>query len=201
MIALGMATHVAGTIAATTNNGIGVAGVAYDAKIVPVRVLGKCGGRLSDIADGIYWAAGGSVRGVPANQNPAQVINMSLGGRGDCDGIYQEAINFARSQGTTVVVAAGNSNDNAANYRPSNCAGVVNVAASNINAAKANYSNYGSVVDVTAPGGEWRIVNDPNGVLSTDNEGTHGPERDAYFTKPGTSIGCSTHRRCGCHDV
>lgn len=181
-------THVAGTIAATTNNGIGVAGVAYDAKIVPVRVLGKCGGRLSDIADGIYWAAGGNVRGVPANQNPAQVINMSLGGRGDCDGIYQEAINFARSQGTTVVVAAGNSNDNAANYRPSNCAGVVNVAASNINAAKANYSNYGSVVDVTAPGGEWRIANDPNGVLSTDNEGTHGPERDAYFTKPGTSM-------------
>ncbi|GGY59358.1 extracellular protease [Bacterioplanes sanyensis] len=188
-------THVAGTIAATTNNGIGVAGVAYDAKVVPVRVLGKCGGRLSDIADGIYWAAGGSVRGVPANQNPAQVINMSLGGRGNCDGIYQEAINFARSQGATVVVAAGNSNDNAANYRPSNCAGVVNVAASNINAAKANYSNYGSVVDVTAPGGEWRrradgsvFVNDPQGVLSTDNTGDTTPGSDAYFTSPGTSM-------------
>ncbi len=188
-------THVAGTIAAVANNGIGVSGVAYDAKVVPVRVLGKCGGSLSDIADGIVWAAGGSVPGLPANEHPAQVINMSLGGEGECGAIYQEAINFARSAGATVVVAAGNSNDNAANYRPSNCAGVVNVAASNINAAKANYSNYGSVVDVTAPGGEWRrradgtvFVNDPQGVLSTDNEGTHGPERDAYFTKPGTSM-------------
>ncbi|WP_199243941.1 S8 family peptidase [Bacterioplanes sanyensis] len=181
-------THVAGTIAAVTNNGIGVAGVAYDAKIVPVRVLGKCGGRLSDIADGIVWASGGSVPGVPANPNPAQVINMSLGGNGDCDSIYQSAINFARAQGTTVVVAAGNERRNAAKSRPGNCDGVVNVAASNINGAKASYSNSGSVVDVTAPGGEWRIRNDPNGVLSTDNEGTNGPRADAYLTKPGTSM-------------
>ena len=77
-------THVAGTVAAVTNNGEGIAGVAYDAQVVPVRVLGKCGGLTSDIADGIIWASGGTVSGVPANANAADVINMSLGGGGAC---------------------------------------------------------------------------------------------------------------------
>ncbi|MEE7547807.1 S8 family serine peptidase, partial [Xanthomonas sp. Kuri4-1] len=82
-------THVAGTIAAVTNNAVGVAGTAYNAKIVPVRVLGRCGGYTSDIADAIVWASGGSVSGVPANANPAEVINMSLGGSGTCSTTYQ----------------------------------------------------------------------------------------------------------------
>lgn len=73
-------THVAGTIAAATNNSKGVAGIAYGAKIQPVRVLGKCGGSTSDIVDAITWASGGSVAGIPANATPAKVINMSLGG-------------------------------------------------------------------------------------------------------------------------
>ncbi|HYM34561.1 MAG TPA: S8 family serine peptidase, partial [Steroidobacteraceae bacterium] len=77
-------THTAGTIAAVTNNGIGVAGVAFNAKIVPARVLGKCGGYTSDISDAIVWASGGTVSGVPANANPAKVISMSLGGSGSC---------------------------------------------------------------------------------------------------------------------
>jgi serine protease len=86
-------THVSGTIAAETNNNQDVAGVAYNAKVVPIRALGMCGGFTSDIADGIIWAAGGSVSGVPANQNPAQVINMSLGGGGSCSQTYINAIN------------------------------------------------------------------------------------------------------------
>ncbi|GGY59335.1 extracellular protease [Bacterioplanes sanyensis] len=181
-------THVAGTVAAMGNNGVGVTGVAFDAQVVPVRVLGKCGGYTSDIADGIVWAAGGTVEGVPANRHPAQVINMSLGGGGNCQDITQQAINFARSKGTSVVVAAGNSNADAGNFTPSNCDGVINVAATNINAAKASYSNFGDVVDVAAPGGEWEIRNDPNGVLSTDNSGATLAEDDAYLTKPGTSM-------------
>lgn len=101
-------THVAGTVAAVTNNTTGVAGTAYGAKVVPVRVLGKCGGSLSDIADAIVWASGGTVSGIPANANPAEVINMSLGGGGSCSTTMQNAINGAVSRGTTVVVAAGN---------------------------------------------------------------------------------------------
>ncbi len=92
-------THVAGTIAARTNNGRGVAGVAFNARVVPVRVLGRCGGYTSDIADGLVWASGGTVVGVPANQNPARVANLSLGGGGACTTTMQNAINTARARG------------------------------------------------------------------------------------------------------
>src|ERR1043165_7712436 len=100
-------THVAGTIAAVTNNSSGVAGVAFNAKIVPARVLGKCGGYTSDIADAIIWTSGGSVSGVPANANPAKVLSISLGGIGACDTTTQSAINSERSRGANVVVPAG----------------------------------------------------------------------------------------------
>src|SRR5881394_2257340 len=103
-------THVAGTIAARTNNASGVAGVAFNAKIVQARVLGKCGGYTSDIADAIIWVTGGTVSGVPANANPAKVVNISLGGIGSCDTTTQSAINSARSRGANVIVAAGNEN-------------------------------------------------------------------------------------------
>ncbi|MFM2060190.1 MAG: hypothetical protein RLY71_4575, partial [Pseudomonadota bacterium] len=108
-------THVAGTIAAVTSNGTGVAGVAYGAKVQPVRVLGKCGGYMSDIADGIIWASGGTVPGAPANPTPARVLNLSLGGTGACDVTTQNAINSARSRNAVVVVAAGNANQDVAN--------------------------------------------------------------------------------------
>ena len=179
-------THVAGTIAAVTNNGSGVAGVAYKAKVVPIRVLGRCGGYTSDIADGIIWGAGGNVSGVPANANPAQVLNLSLGGSGSCDTTTQNAINTARSLGTTVVVAAGNSNANAANYSPASCNGVISVASTNRAGSRAYYSNYGSVVDVAAPGGE--TTTNSNGVLSTLNSGTQGPGSDNYVFYQGTSM-------------
>ncbi|MGJ9419277.1 S8 family serine peptidase [Massilia sp. CMS3.1] len=176
-------THVAGTIAAKTNNSLGVAGVAYNARVVPVRVLGKCGGYTSDIADAIIWSSGGAVTGVPANANPAKVINMSLGGGGACGTTTQNAINSARSRGTVVIVAAGNENMNASNSNPANCAGVVTVAATNRNGGRAPYSNYGTVVDVAAPGG------DANGyILSTLNAGTAAPGADNYAGYQGTSM-------------
>lgn len=87
--------HVTGTIAAATNNGVGMAGVNWSNKILPVRVLGKCGGDESDIIDAIEWASGGSVSGVASNSNPAKVINMSLGGDGSCGSSMQNAINNA----------------------------------------------------------------------------------------------------------
>ena len=176
-------THVAGTIAAKTNNGVGVAGVAFGAKIVPARVLGKCGGYTSDIADAIVWASGGAVTGVPANANKARVLNLSLGGSGACDATTQNAINSARSRGAVVVVAAGNSNANAANSSPANCAGVIAVAAVARTGGKASYSNYGTNVDVAAPGGD-----SGNGILSTWNAGTTTPAGDNYGYMMGTSM-------------
>jgi serine protease len=179
-------THVSGTIAAVTNNAAGVSGVAYGAKIVPVRVLGKCGGTLADIADAITWASGGTVTGVPANANPAKVINMSLGGSGACGATYQNAINGAVSRGTTVVVAAGNSNADAAAYQPASCTSTVVVAAGDFEGNRASYSNYGAIVDLTAPGGETNVAG--HGVLSTLNTGTTSPAAEGYAWYQGTSM-------------
>lgn len=178
-------THVAGTIAANSNNGVGVAGINWNAKILPVRVLGKCGGYTSDIVDGIRWAAGLAVTGVPANPTPARVINMSLGGSGACSSTYQSAINAAVAAGTTVVVAAGNSNANAANYTPASCANVITVAATGRTGNRAYYSNYGAVVEISAPGGDKNL---DTGVLSTLNTGTTVPVADSYAYYQGTSM-------------
>jgi serine protease len=180
-------THVAGTIAAKTNNATGVAGIAFNAKVQPVRALGKCGGYTSDIADGIIWASGGTVSGLPTNATPSRVINMSLGGGGACDTTSQNAINSARSRGTVVVVAAGNENQNASNSNPANCSGVVAVAATDRNGARAYYSNYGSIVALAAPGGDVRSSSS-NGILSTLNAGATTPGADSYAYYQGTSM-------------
>ncbi|GAA2514467.1 S8 family peptidase [Streptomyces gobitricini] len=190
-------THVAGTIAATTHNAKGVAGVAYGAKVQHVRVLGKCGGSSSDIADAITWASGGSVPGVPANPNPAKVINMSLGGASStCPTVYRNAIDGAVARGATVVVAAGNSNANASGFTPANCAGVINVASTSREGNRSYYSNYGSIIDVSAPGGETRRATDTpgtvttpeNGILSTLNSGTTTQSLENYKPYQGTSM-------------
>lgn len=172
-------THVAGTIAAVTNNGLGVAGVAPSAQVVPVRVLGTCGGYTSDIAAGVVWASGGTVSGVPANAYPARVLNLSLGGSGACGTTMQNAINSARSRSAMLVIAAGNSNINASNASPANCAGVIAVGATTRTGARASFSNYGSVVDVAAPGA---------GILSTLNAGSTVPGADSYASYNGTSM-------------
>ena len=180
-------THVAGTIAAVANNSTGVAGIAYGAKVVPARVLGKCGGYTSDIADAIVWVSGGTVSGVPANATPARVINMSLGGPGACDTTTQNAINSARSRNTVVVVAAGNSNADASGYSPASCSGVISVAATDRYGSRAYYSNYGSSVTIAAPGGDVRSSSS-NGILSTLNAGTSSPGADNYAYYQGTSM-------------
>ncbi|MDX6364462.1 MAG: serine protease [Streptomyces sp.] len=180
-------THVAGTIAAVTNNGKGVAGIAYGAKISPLRVLGKCGGYDSDIIDAITWASGGTVSGVPANTNVAKVINMSLGGAGACTSATQTAINGAVNRGTTVVVAAGNDNANASGFSPASCSNVITVAATNRTGSRASYSNYGSIVDISAPGGQTS-TGTANGILSTLNSGTKTASSESYAYYQGTSM-------------
>jgi serine protease len=178
-------THVTGTIAALTNNAKGVASMAFGAKVVPVRVLGKCGGSVSDIVDAIVWASGGTVSGVPANANPAKVLSLSLGGGGAC-GSFQAAITSARSRGSVFVVAAGNDNSNVTTSSPANCSGVISVAATTKAGSRASYSNYGSTIVVSAPGGDGS--GGSGDILSTLNSGTttQGSETYAYYA--GTSM-------------
>ncbi|WP_374472825.1 S8 family peptidase [Arenimonas sp.] len=173
-------THVAGTIAAVTNNAKGVAGTAWGAKVMPVRVLGRYGGYTSDIADGITWASGGNVPDVPSLEpaRVADVINMSLGGSGAC-GIYQEAIDGANARGTTVVVSAGNDNFDAINKRPANCGGVISVASITSASARSGFSNYGASVDIAAPGST---------IASTLNAGATVPAGEGYAYYSGTSM-------------
>ncbi|WP_282296337.1 S8 family peptidase [Stenotrophomonas sp. PS02289] len=181
-------THVSGTIAEVTNNAKGGAGIAYNAKVVPVRVLGRCGGYTSDINDAIVWAAGGHVEGVPDNANPAEVINMSLGGAHECDPDTQAAINTAVSLGTVVVVAAGNDNAPVTGHAPASCANVVTVGATGYAGQRASYSNYGAGIDLAAPGGAGTEGN-PNGYIwSTLNDGTTVPGNDIMAGYTGTSM-------------
>ena len=180
-------THVAGIIAAVTNNSAGVAGAAFAAQVLPVRVLGTCGGYTSDMAAGIVWASGGSVPGAPANPTPARVINMSFGASGPCGGASSDAIAAARSRGTVVIAAAGNSNLDVANFSPANCAGVIAVAATNRGGGKAFYSNFGALIAVAAPGGDMSSGT-ANGILSTFNNGATVPGTDAYAHYQGTSM-------------
>ena len=177
-------THVAGTVAAVTNNAAGVAGMAFNAKVLAVRALGRCGGTLADIADAVTWSSGGTVAGVPAvGANKASVINMSLGGGGVCTATsaMQVAINGAIARGTTVVVAAGNSNANVSGFIPASCTGqgLIVVGATDSAGAKAGFSSYGAGVDVSAPG-----VN----IASTLNAGTTVPGADNYVYYSGTSM-------------
>jgi len=181
-------SHVSGTIAEVTNNGIGGAGIAYNARVVPVRALGRCGGYSSDINDAIVWASGGHIDGVPDNPNPAEVINMSLGGGSTCDVDTQAAIDSAVSRGTVVVVAAGNDNADVAGHSPASCANVVTVGATGYSGQRASYSNYGAGVDLAAPGGAGS-EGAPNGYIwSTVNKGTSTPTEDGYGGMIGTSM-------------
>ena len=181
-------THVSGTIAALTNNGAGTAGVAPNAKVMPLRALGQCGGFLSDIVDAITWGSGGTVAGIPANTNPAEVLNLSLGGSGACSAAFQTAINAAVGRGTTVVVAAGNSGADAATQQPASCNNVIAVAAVGPTGNKAGYSSFGPVVDVAAPGGANNGSFSDN-IISTMNLGSTTPSaNEGYAYRAGTSM-------------
>jgi serine protease len=138
----GHGTHVAGTIAQSTNNNYGVAGIAYKAKIMPLKVLSNGGGgTVGDIAEAIHFAA----------DHGADVINLSLGGGGDT-AVLKEAIDYAYSKKVVIVAAAGNSGDNSSSY-PARYPHVIGVSALDASGNKAPYSNFGAGVDISAPGG------------------------------------------------
>ena len=180
-------THVSGTIAAVSNNGSGVAGVAWNAKIMPLRALGRCGGYTSDIIDAMRWAAGLRVYRMALNPTPVKVINMSLGGSAfGCPRSYQDAINEVVAAGVTVVVAAGNENRNAYLSTPANCSNVITVASIDRSGDRSWYSNFGYNVDIAAPGGETLYYG--NGVLSAANSGLTTPVRDTFEYYQGTSM-------------
>ena len=172
-------THVAGTIGAVSDS-YGVVGVAPNTSIQHVRVLGANGGSIADIASGIIWASGAPVSGTSANRTPARVINMSLGGPSySCSSTFQNAINTAVSRGTTVVVAAGNEDEDAQYSTPANCNNVITVAAVNSSGNRASFSNYGSNVDIAAPG---------VGIYSTVNSGYTRPSGPSFASYQGTSM-------------
>lgn len=157
-------THVAGTIGAVTNNYGIVAGVNWNAKILPARVLDDSGrGATSEIIEGMRWAAGISYI---FNPTPAKVLNLSISGFGKCKESMQETIDEIVANGTIIVVAAGNSNLKAKHFTPANCKNVITVGASNLQGEKAYYSNFGAdTIDIVAPGGDIR-KGPEGGVLS-----------------------------------
>jgi serine protease len=187
-------TQVSGLIAALTQNGIGMAGAAPGVRVLPVRVLGKCGGHDSDIIAGMRWAAGLSVPGVPANPHPARVINLSLGGDGACSPPYQEAVDQITAAGTVIVAAAGNSSGHAV-ATPANCTGVIAVAGLRHVGTKVGFSSLGPEVAISAPGGNC-VNTESNSpclypILTTTDSGTTVPVRSTYTDSFNTSVGTS----------
>lgn len=207
-------THVHGTIGADRNSGY-VIGIASDANIVHARALGQCGGYRSDIVSAMLWSAGFSYEsdGVDDNDYPANIINMSLGGSGVCDPLYDEVIDYLRFYNVMVVVAAGNGYDPAAAASPASCEGAFTVGSTGPSGERAYYSNYGYNVDIAAPGGDWCDTKfsqwafgdfancidsydywgnygyvDTNTILSTLNDGAQEPGDPSYAWYQGTSM-------------
>ncbi len=184
-------THVAGTVAAESDNGIGVAGVAWNARIMPMRALGVDGGTTFDVLQAIRFAAGLSNDSGTVPPRRADIINLSLGSTFSSQ-TEQDTINQARSAGVIIVAAAGNESTTAPSY-PAAYSGVVSVSATTITNSLASYSNRGSTIDVAAPGGN--ATTDINGdgfgdgVVSTmGNDGNSGPVEFGWDILNGTSM-------------
>ncbi len=188
-------TVIAGLVAANTDNSVGVAGIDRQARILPVRVAGKCGAAVADIVDGMRWAAGLPVAGVPINPNPARIINISFGGAAACGNEYQAAVDELRAHGVVVVAAAGN--DHGAVARPANCNGVVGVAALNRDGFKTHYSSFGDGLASTGlatvggddgRSGAWRELLADGGLVTVWNAGATGVGEAGYAKLFGTSF-------------
>lgn len=207
-------THVAGIIGAKSDS-IGISGIAPNAKIQPIRVLGVQGeGSSLDLALAIRWAAGQDLNGfvingetlanIPVNKTPAKVINMSMAfqpraGTNDfapCPYFVQQAVDYAQSKGVTLVAAAGNGDtsfnpvDNSRVY-PTNCAGPLSVGSVGYTGDVAFYSNFG--VDLVAPGGDQKVPGGaPAGssgmIYSTSNSGAITVGEPIYRLEQGTSM-------------
>lgn len=183
----GHGSHVAGTIAQATNNGIGAAGVAYDACVMPVKVLGANGsGYTSDVALGVRYAA----------DNGAKVINLSLGG-GSYSQTMVDALAYAYNKGVTIVAASGNDSRGTVSYPAAYDEYVIAVGATSYDEEKASYSNYGSALDIVAPGGEMYVQRGPHTRTNDENndgysdgvlQNTIGSNGEGYYFFQGTSM-------------
>ena len=186
-------TRVAGILAALTDNGTGIAGLNWSGWLLPVRVLGKCGGYDSDILAAMAWAAGLHVDGVADNPYPARIINMSLGAVGSCPASYQQIIDQLLQLGVLVVVSAGN--EGGPVDAPANCAGVAGVAAVRQVGTKVGFSSLGPEIALSAPGGN--CVNTAAGepclfsIQTTTNTGTTAPEASTYTDQFNFNVGTS----------
>ena len=188
-------TRTAGILGALTNNGVGIAGMAWKSWVLPVRVLGKCGGYDSDIIAGMLWAAGISVNGAPPNQWPAKVLNMSLGGAGSCAAVggYQDAIDQVLARGAIVVVSVGNQGGPV--DAPANCVGAIAVTGVRHVGTKVGYANLGPEVVLAAPAGN--CVNTTAGspclfsIDTTVNLGTTIPAGNSYTSQQNPNVGTS----------
>jgi serine protease len=187
-------TSVAGLLAAIADNAYGGAGILRAGRVLPVRVAGKCGATVADIVDGMRWAAGLSVAGVPDNPNPARIVNISFGGSLDCGREYQDTIDELHDAGVLVVAAAGN--DHGKVSRPASCRGVVGVVALNRDGFKTHYSNFGSVLadtGIATVGGDddegaWGPLLADGGIVALTNSGVAGPVSPDHAAHAGTSF-------------
>ena len=190
-------TEVTGLIGAITDNALGMASVGRNVRVLPVRVLGKCGGFDSDITAAMRWAAGLHVDGVPDNPNPARIINLSLGGTGACNAVYTDAVAEVGAVGTLVVASAGNTAGHGVNS-PANCPGVVGVAALRHAGTKVGFSDLGPEIALGAPGGNCVNLSGTclYPILTTSNAGattpvTHAAGGSTYTTGSNASLGTS----------
>ena len=196
-------TQVAGIVGASTDNALGMAGLGWSVKILPVRVLGKCGGYDSDIIAGMRWAAGLAVDGALANPNPARVLNLSLGGDGACSQAYSDAVTEINGTGAVIVVAAGNTEGQAVGT-PGNCAGVITVAGVRHAGTKVGYSSVGPEVTISAPGGNCVNINAGQPclypIVTTSNSGANTPvtnQNGGSIYTNGTTDGTTTEPSLG----
>ena len=176
-------THVAGTIAQSTNNSQGTAGVAFNATLMPVKVLGKDNfGSYSAIANGIRWAA----------DRGAHIINMSLGGS-TASKTLEDAVAYAYGRGVTIIAAAGNNATNGVSYPAAYDNYVIAVSATRFDETLARYSNYGSSISLAAPGGDLGVDQNGDGfgdgiLQNTFNPNTKDTSAFGYYYYQGTSM-------------
>jgi serine protease len=193
-------THTSALIAASTNNSTGMASVGRNVRVLPVRVLGKCGGFTSDVVAGMYWAAGLAIPAspstlgtAPTNTNPAKVLNLSLGSSAPtCSNLYQQAVTAVTNAGASVVVSAGNGLGTAVG-QPANCIGAIAVGGVRHIGTKVGFSDVGTQVAVSAPAGNCQSLDGAClfPILSATNSGTTGPVADGYSDSFNFSVGTS----------
>ena len=190
-------TKIASLIASRGDDGEGIAGIDWWADVLPVRVLGKCGGVVSDVVDGLLWAAGLPVPGVPDNEHPARIINMSFGRSYPeaCLPLYATAVDALKNKDVLLIAAAGNDDEDAALFAPATCDGVLAVSAVDHQGDRAGYSNWNNNGElfIAAPGGDVLAHGFSGGILAGHDEGDKRPTGKLVYTYSGGTSMAAAH--------